>query len=79
MSNWGWQSHSPSKGIEEEKQGWGKDNRLRVEYAESETPEEKPSREKILSRRYILSTADFYHFYALYLNLPSIWGKYKMN
>lgn len=45
LSNWGWQCHSPSKEIEE-KEDWGKDNRLREEYSESETPEEQPRRGK---------------------------------
>lgn len=37
------ENYSPSKGIEVKKGGLGKDDRLRVEYAESETPEEQPS------------------------------------
>ena len=39
----GWQCHSLSKGIEAKREDMGKDDRLRVEYAESEVPEEQPS------------------------------------
>lgn len=39
LSSWGWQCHSTNKGIEE-KDDWGKDNKLRAEYAQCETPEE---------------------------------------
>lgn len=37
VSSCGWQCRSPNKGIEE-KDHWGKDNKLRAEYAQGETP-----------------------------------------